>query len=370
MLLRIVGFDGMARQPNPNPRYTLHSSGRARIYFAKNYRLLPGAYNSPESWKAFHELCEVIHATGDFPPEPKKEGPLTVEALGHKFIAYAVGYYEGQGSREAVNLSYAVNAAVDLWGSLMADQFGPPHLKAVRKALIKRGQVRKTVNRRATQIVSMYRWAVEEGLVVPDVWQRLKAVKPIPPGREGAVDNPHVQPVTATQLEATLAALPEHIRRAVRVQALTGMRSSELLAMRPQDVVMEGEHWIYRLKKHKTAAHIGETLVLVPRPAVTVLLECMPKTFADRWFPWTVSWQCNAVQAAAARAGVEIWHPHQLRHKLATDITERLDIGAAQKLLRHTNPRTTEGYAKETMSSILRIAEQLYPKVNEVEEQS
>lgn len=353
----------MGRPCNPSPRYTLHSSGRARIYFAKNYRLLPGLYNSPESWKAFHELCEVIHATGDFPPEPKKEGPLTVEAMGHKFLAYAVSYYEGQGSREAVNLSYAVNAAVDLWGSLMADQFGPTHLKAVRKALIKRGQVRKTVNRRATQITSMFRWAVEEGLVVPDVWQRLKAVKPIPPGREGAVDNPQIQPVTSTQLEATLAELTQPIRRAVQVQALTGMRSSELLAMRPQDVAMEGEHWIYRLKKHKTSAHIGETFILIPRPAVGILLECMPKSYADRWFPWTVGWQCKSVQAAAARAGVAHWHPHQLRHNLATQIAEQIDMSAAQKVLRHTNPRTTEGYAKETMAGLLKIADQLHPDV-------
>ena len=364
MLLRIVSFDDMGRPFNSRPKYTLHSSGRARIYFAKNYRLLPGAYNSPESWQAFHELCEVIAATGDFPVEDAERKPLTVAELGHKFLAHAVEHYETQGSREAVNLSYAVQAAIDLWGSMLADKFGPTHLKAVRKALINRGQVRTTVNRRATQIVGMFQWATEEGVVQPEVWQRLKAVKRIAAGREGAVDNPKVQPVTSTQLELTLAELPEHVRRAVRVQALTGMRSGELLAMRPQDVTMQGEHWIYRLKKHKTQRHVGETFVLIPRPAVEILAECFPTTWADRWFPWGVGWQRKSVQTAAARAGVETWHPHQLRHNLATEIAEKLGMAAAQKVLRHTSPRTTEGYAKETIESILKIAREMHPNEN------
>jgi integrase len=363
MFLRIVGSDDMGRPSNSRPRYCLHASGRARIYFSNNYRLLPGAYNSPESWQAYHELCEVIAATGGFPPVETEQKPLTVEELGHKFLAHAVEHYEGQGSKEAVNLSYAVQAAIDLWGSMLADKFGPTHLKAVRKALINRGQVRTTVNRRATQIVSVFQWAVEEGLVQPEVWQRLKAVKRIAPGREGAIDNPKVQPVTATQIELTLVELPEHIRRAVRVQALTGMRSGELLAMRPQDVTMTGEHWIYRLKKHKTHAHVGETFVVIPRPAVEILTECFPTTWADRWFPWGVGWQRKSVYTAAIRAGVQPWHPHQLRHNLATEIADKLGMAAAQKVLRHTSPRTTEGYAKETIDSILRIAEQLHPDV-------
>ncbi|CAB5195113.1 XerC Integrase [uncultured Caudovirales phage] len=364
MFLRIIGFDGMGRAPNPHPRYCLHSSGRARIYFAKNYRLLPGVYNSPESWQAFHELCEVITATGEFPPPESERKPLTCEELGHKFLAWAVDYYEGEGSREAVNLSYAVQAMIDLWGSMLANKFGPPHLKAVRKALIKRGQVRTTVNRRATQIVGVFQWAVEEGLLHPEVWQTLKSVKRIAPGREGAVDNPKIQPVTATQLELTLAELPIHLQRALRVQALTGMRSGELLTMRPQDVTMEGEHWIYRLKKHKTLRHVGETYVVIPRPAVEILTECFPTTFADRWFRWGVGWQRKAVSTAAARAGVPAWHPHQLRHNLATEIAEKLGMAAAQKILRHTSPRTTEGYAKETIEGVLAIARLLHPDVN------
>ena len=353
----------MSRPPNPIPKYTLHSSGRARIYFNSVFKYLPGDYNSPESRQAFYEMCEIIHATGDWPVEVAPKTPLTVMDLGIKYLAYCVAYYghNKKGRTEAVNLKYAVDAMTDLWGSRLASDFDPQKLKAVRKSLIKKGQVRRTVNKRATQIVALYKWAVEEGLVEPDVWQRLAAVKPIAPGREGAIDNPDVVPVTSSQYELALPHLPAGVRIAIQVQRLTGMRSKELLSMTPQDCDMSRDHWIYRLEKHKTEKHIGVTFVLIPRPAVEILLANMPKTYSDRWFSWTVGHQARSVARACLLAGVPHWYPHQLRHNLATEINEKLDIVAAQKLLRHTDPRMTRRYSKETVEGLLSIADQLYP---------
>ena len=362
-MLRIFTGGDMARQPNPIPKYTLHSSGRARIYFNTQYRYLPGDYNSPESRQAFYELCEVIHATGDWPVEVVPEKPLTVTELGIRYLAWCVTYYgqNDKGRTEAVNLRYAIDAMADLYGSRMASDFGPPQLKTVRKSLIKKGQVRRTVNKRATQIVACFKWACEEGLVEPDVWQRLSAVKPIAPGREGAVDNPVVEPVTDSQYELALPYLPAGVKIAIQVQRLTGMRSKELLSMRPQDCDMSREHWIYRLEKHKTEKFIGVAFVLIPAPAVELLLACMPKSFCDRWFTWSVGHQQKSVARACLSAGVPHWYPHQLRHNLATEINEKLNLEAAQKVLRHTDPRMTRRYSKETVDGLLHVADQLYP---------
>jgi integrase len=365
-MLRIFTGGDMARPPNPIPKYTLHSSGRARIYFNSVYKYLPGDYNSPESRQAFYEMCEIIHATGDWPVEVVPEKPLTVMELGIRYLAFCVTYYgqKKNGRTEAVNLRYAVDSLTDLYGSRLAGEFGPPQLKAVRKSLIKKGHVRRSVNKRATQIIACYKWAVEEGLVEPDVWQRLSAVKPIAPGREGAIDNPAVEPVTSSQYELALPYLPAGVKIAIQVQRLTGMRSKELLSMCPQDCDMSREHWIYRLEKHKTEKHIGVAYVLIPAPAVELLQACMPKTFCDRWFPWSVGHQQKSVARACLSAGVPHWYPHQLRHNLATEINEKLNIEAAQKVLRHTDPRMTRRYSKETVEGLLSVADQLYPDVN------
>jgi integrase len=365
-MLKIFTGGDMARPPNPIPKYTLHSSGRARIYFNSVYKYLPGAFNSPESRQAFYEMCEIIHATGDWPVEVVPEKPLTVMELGIRYLAHCVGYYgqKKNGRTEAVNLRYAVDSLTDLYGSRLAGEFGPPQLKAVRKSLIKKGHVRRSVNKRATQIIACFKWAVEEGLVEPDVWQRLSAVKPIAPGREGAIDNPAVEPVTSSQYELALPYLPAGVKIAIQVQRLTGMRSKELLSMTPQDCDMSRDHWIYRLEKHKTVEHTGVAYVLIPAPAVELLQACMPKTFCDRWFPWSVGHQQKSVARACLSAGVPHWYPHQLRHNLATEINEKLNIEAAQKVLRHTDPRMTRRYSKETVEGLLSVADQLYPDVN------
>lgn len=361
-MLKIFDGGDVSRRPNPLPRYVLHSSGRARIYFDKEFRYLPGPYGSPESWARFHELCEVVAATGKLPPDDaKKQQPLTVQELGYRYLTYCVNYYGCTANRnEAVNLKYAVESLTLLFGSRLADSITPSDLKAVRKALINKGHVRRSINKRAVQIVALYKWAVEEGLVPADVWHRLQAVKTIAPGREGAVDNEPVEPVPENVLAATLAELPADKQAAIRVQRLTGMRSGELLRMTPAQVDMTGQHWIYTLDTHKTRAHIGDTYILIPAPAAAILLERMPAKPDQPWFGWSVGWQAKSVAQAAIRAGVPHWHPHQLRHNLATEIAERIGLEAAQKVLRHTNPKMTKTYARDTIDGLKAVADRLY----------
>jgi len=371
-MLRIFDGGGMSRPPNPIPRYVLHSSGRARIYFDKVFQYLPGSYGSLESWARYHELCEVVAATGKLPlDDAKKQHPLTVSELGHRYLTYCVEYYGCNGGRtNAVNLKYAVEAIALLFGSRLAGSIGPADLKAVRKSLINKGSVRRSVNKRATQIVTMFKWSVEEGLIPAEVWHRLQAVKPIAIGREGAVDNEPVKPVDEDVLAATLAELPLDKQAAIKVQRLTGMRSGELVRMTPSQVDMTGPHWIYTLSSHKTRSHIGDTFILIPAPAVAILLDCMPAKPDQPWFPWSVDWQGKSVAFAAKRAGVAHWHPHQLRHNLATEIAERIGLEAAQKVLRHTNSKMTRTYARDTIDGLKSVADRLYINFGKVEEGS
>ena len=364
-MLRIFDGGDVSRLPNPIPRYVLHSSGRARIYFDKEFRYLPGPYGSPESWARFHEMCDVVAATGKLPPDDaKKQQPLTVQELGYRYLTYCVDYYGCTANRnEAVNLKYAVESLTLLCGSRLADSIAPADLKAVRKALINKGHVRRSINKRAVQIVALYKWAVEEGLVPADVWHRLQSVKPITPGREGAIDNEPVEPVPESVLAATLAELPADKHAAIRVQRLTGMRSGELLRMSPDQVDMTGMHWIYTLATHKTRAHIGDTYILIPAPAAAILLERMPAKPDQAWFGWSVGWLAKSVAKAAIRAGVPHWHPHQLRHNLATEIAERIGLEAAQKVLRHTNPKMTKAYARDTIDGLKAVADRLYSAI-------
>ena len=54
----------------------------------------------------------------------------------------------------------------------------------------------------------------------------------------------------------------------------------------------------------------------------------------------------RAIARACDRAGIARWHPHQIRHAVATDVYDRFGPVAAQSLLDHKSPVTTTIYAK------------------------
>jgi integrase len=65
----------------------------------------------------------------------------------------------------------------------------------------------------------------------------------------------------------------------------------------------------------------------------------------------------DAIQSACARAGVEPWHPHQLRHTHATEVRRRHGLEAAQVALGHANAAVTEVYAERDLRLAMQIAE-------------
>lgn len=355
----IVRFADMPRHANTEPTYLYKEKDKGRIFWRGKTRVLPGRYKSAESWAEFHRLAAIIQETGDFPPD-QTDQPLTMAHLG-KFYLKAMRIKFGPDSREPVYLSYAIRDCNRLFGALSVDQFLPPQLKAVRAEIVKAGLCRRTANKRAQQLTRLIQWAVEEGHATPDQWHRLKAVEPIHQGQYGAKDMPAKRPVSLDHFERTAEYLRPEQRDAARVLLLTGMRTGELLAMRPQDVNMAGRHWLYTLSKHKTSKKTGSATVLIPEPAAIILAARMPRDYTRRWFPHTNTWLRIAVKRACERADVPHWHPHQLRHQFATIVASQIDDRVAQKLLRHHDPKMTARYVSQTEDELLRIAELLHP---------
>ena len=358
----ILRFPDMARPVKPDPTYCYKNPDRAILLFQGKQIRLPGKYKSAESYLEFHRICAIVAATGSLPYVKSDVKTLTIKELGKRYLK-AMTVKFGKLSKEPQYLSYAVRDCAKLFGASPAESFSPPELKAVRAAILKSGCVRRTANKRTQQIIRMFRWAVEEGLTPADQWQRLLAVEPIGKGHYGAVDNPKVQPVSTNDMEAALEFVRPEARDALRILAITGMRTGELLRMRPQDCDMSGRHWIYKTEIHKTGRKTGATSIVIPQPATLILLERMPRDFTKPWFRHGLSWLRIAVCRACVKAGIPHWHPHQLRHQMATRVAESLTRGDAQKLLRHHDPKMTDHYAVETDATLLRIADQLYPDV-------
>jgi integrase len=106
---------------------------------------------------------------------------------------------------------------------------------------------------------------------------RLRKLKHLRMGTAGTREPRTVTPVDADFLEVVAANAGRVVGTMLRVQMLTGMRSSELCGMRPCDIDRDGPTWLYVPATHKTAHHGHERSIdLGPR------VQEMIRSFMDR----------------------------------------------------------------------------------------
>jgi len=127
----------------------------------------------------------------------------------------------------------------------------------------------------------------------------------------------------------------------IRTLAYTGLRRSELLALKCQDI-KQGLLFVYRGK--------GERDRVIPliKSLNAELSDYISKNHlapANRLFPIGPNRLDRIVREAAARAGLSNITPHQLRHYFATTLMERgAEIKKLQELLGHEDISTTALY--------------------------
>ena len=67
----------------------------------------------------------------------------------------------------------------------------------------------------------------------------------------------------------------------------------------------------------------------------------------------------RAIMRACRDAGVNHWHPHQLRHAAATRFRESHGLDAAQAVLGHKTARVTEIYAEKVAGLAKRVTDEM-----------
>ncbi len=187
----------MARSRNRIPSYLPHkASGQARVRISGRDVYL-GPFGSPESKEAYARLIAEHFAKGESETIAIPNGErLLIAALVVKYDDFARAYYVKDGvpmdERSVIKAAFA--PLLKLYGSTPADEFGPKRLKAVRQEIITKGRkrdgcllTRDYVNYRSQCILRMFRWAVEEELVPPAVYQGLRAVAGLRKGKTTGV---------------------------------------------------------------------------------------------------------------------------------------------------------------------------------------
>jgi integrase len=276
-------------------------------------------------------------------------------------------YYvkDGKPTTELGNVKRAIKALRESYASLPAREFSPLKLKTVRQRFNDGGLCRTDCNRFTSIVARIFRHAVENELIPPDVAHGLSAVKSLAKGRCEAPETDPVLPVDQDIIDATLPHLSPRNRAMVKIQLLLACRPGELVTMRPREIDQSQAVWIYRPRPHKTT-HKGKDRIIPIGPRARLLLEPWLPDDPDRFCfasqrggHVSVAGYGEAIRTACERAVLEPWSPNQLRHSGATRIRQQASLDSAQVILGHSRAHMTETYAERNIDSAMRIAEQV-----------
>lgn len=245
-----------------------------------------------------------------------------------------------------------------------------PDLIAFLRSRRAAGLAAATVSRQISALRMFFRFLVAEG------------TRPDEPTRNMETPRPwRILPrcLSEKEVEDLLAAVdlttPRGLRDAALLELLyaTGLRVSELLGMRLQDMNLEGGFILVRGKGDK------ERLVPLGERAADAV-----RLYLDRGRPWLVGGVATKLlvpgrrptrpmtrqaywknlRLLAARAGITCsFSPHTLRHSFATHLLEHgADLRTVQTLLGHADISTTQIYTHVSRERLRRIYARTHPR--------
>lgn len=242
------------------PSYRRHKpTGQAVVTIAGRDIYL-GKWNSSASRAEYDRLVAEFLANGR---QLRDEVDTTVVEVINAYRKFAEQYYRknGEVTREYGCIKEALKIVRELYGRKLADDFGPLALKAVRQRMVDNGWSRGYINKSIGRIRRCFKWAVENELVRRDMYHGLMAVSGLRKGRSEAREPDPVMPVDDATVQATLPHLTPIVADMIRFQRITGCRPQDVCNLRPCDVDMSGEVWLYRPATHKTEHHGRERII-------------------------------------------------------------------------------------------------------------
>ena len=230
----------------------------------------------PAARDAYDRLIAEWLANGRRLPSPEDERPaVTVNEVILAFWRWAEQHYrreDGTTTNELGEYRYSLRPLRELYGPTPAADISPLKLKAVRQRMIAAGWSRGLINRRASRIVHLFKWAVSEELAPEGVWRALTTVPGLERGRTEARETDPIRPVQDADVEAVLPFVLPPVRALIQLQRLTGARPGEVCAMRGCDIDMTGDVWLYRPAHHKTR-HKGKERVIALGPQAQAVVK-------------------------------------------------------------------------------------------------
>lgn len=248
-------------------------------------------------------------------------------------------------------------------------ELGQGELGEFVQALSAAGLGARSVARAMHALRGFYRFALREGRLDADPMENLRAPR---------APRPLPRYLTARQIDALLAAPDPSTRLGVRDRAIlevlyaTGLRVSELLRLRSEDLDLEvgvltafGKGRKERLVPLGSEARAWVLRYLAEgRPALLGRRRAAELFLSQRGARLSRMGLWSVVRRHALTASVaQTLTPHVLRHSFATHLLEHgADLRSLQAMLGHADISTTQIYTHVSRERLRRIYDQFHPR--------
>lgn len=231
----------------------------------------------------------------------------------------------------------AERVVVDAWMRSMEADVDEHGRRAVSDA---------TISRRIGALSSLHRYAIDEGLILVNPVAHVRR-----PPRPAVSSTQGMTRDEARRMIAVADSMGERTSLLVRLLLHNGLRVSEALQLRVDDVYEQGSHVVIRVEGKGSRAAVAPL-----NEPTRAALEAVVGERQTGFVLQTASGRpldrhnvTKLVQTVATRAGItKRITPHSLRH---TAITSALNAGVplrdVQDFARHADPRTTRRYDRD-----------------------
>ena len=372
--------------PRPCPKLKKHTDGSAHVRWqskGQRHWLSFGQWGTKEAIDGYRRFTlEWAHGMA---AAKEIKSSCTVAELVELYLEHADQYYRKHGKRtdEYHVISSALGLFCSIAGSKLVAELVADDIRLLLAAAVDRGYYRKTCNGYRDRVLRCLKWGVGQTagngkpFVPVEVHYSLNAVPTLVKGRTKAPERKPKRSAKWEDVEATFPHLnPSEPRRRilealVRFHWLTGMRSSDLLQLRPCDLDKTFPEWRYSPEEHKqehTETELDYYLGPKARAIIEPLLvDCptersifaLPPRFKNgsQWWAMDSDAYAKMIKRACKRKGGKSWHPHQLRHSRATEV-QRIyeDDEAAAKAIGDTPEVARRVYIDPSSAVKRRIA--------------
>jgi integrase len=225
-------------------------------------------------------------------------------------------------------------------------------------------------------------------------------------GRTTASEAEPIKPIDKQWVDAVLPYVSPPVAAMIQVHWLAGVRACEIVLMRPCDIDMSGDIWIYEPHHHKNRWRNHRRLIPLGPKAQAILRPFLDRPATEYMFSpregeaarnaerhrhrktrvtpsqakrkpkrhpqrekrdrYDTSSYRRAITYGIKKANkgrdeqlqVPQWCPLQIRHSRATEVRKQHGLEAAQVALGHKNANITEVYAERNLDLAIQIAKE------------